>query len=617
MFIRESFTINKKTGTTYVTHRLIESYRTADGPRQRVVMNLGALSLPKSAWPKLAAILEARLAGQSTLFENDDPELSKIAAEKLDHSSFVKRIDRDRKIRQENQELVSVDLNSVNTSDARSLGPELVAHSFWERLEFDAILKSCNLSLEQRALAKAVIIGRLVAPGTELFTWRWLTRRSALVELLPVDLSEIGKDAVYEVADILWRHKQAMEKALYHQEQKVFPNRMKLFLYDLTNTYFEGCCHGNPLAKRGKSKEKRSDCSLVTLALLVDAQGFPIFSRIYEGNQSEPETLSDVLDRISGENPGLFPELKPTIVMDRGIATKENVQLLKDRHYQYLVVERRPVEKEYVQEFETARECFELITTSGSDPVYVKKILDSDHCRVLVLSEGREHKETAMDALKEERFVQDLTRLQTSVSKGRILAPAKVAERIGRIKERYPSIARHYNVELQLDVTAQNVVAVNWSKKPTRTERATLTGCYVIETNHLNLEAPEIWRLYTTLTQVEAAFRDLKTDLGLRPIYHHLAERTKAHLFISVLAYHLLISIEQTLRQKGDHRRWSTILEQLGTHQRITVNLTDAQKRIHQCRASSMPESVHQEIYQLLGVKDPLKRLNRLAGTRL
>ena len=164
---------------------------------------------------------------------------------------------------------------------------------------------------------------------------------------------------------------------------------------------------------------------------------------------------------------------------------------------------------------------------------------------------------------------------------------------------------------------AQNVAAVNWSKKPTRTERATLTGCYVIETNHLNLEAPEIWGLYTTLTQVEAAFRDLKTDLGLRPIYHHLAERTKAHLFISVLAYHLLISIEQTLRQKGDHRRWSTILEQLGTHQRITVNLTDAQKRIHQCRASSMPELVHQEIYQLLGVKDPLKRLNRLAGTRL
>jgi transposase len=617
MFIRESFTINKKTHTKYVTHRLIESFRTPKGPRQRVVMNLGTLTLPKSEWPKLAAILEARLAGQTALYDDDNPELSELAAQKLEHSTFVKKRERDRKVRQENQVLISVDLNSVNTSDARSLGPELVAHSSWEHLGFDTTLKSCGLSLEQRALAKAVIIGRLVAPGTELSTWQWLTCRTALTELLPVDLSEIGKDAVYEVADILWLHKQALEEALYHQEQNLFPNRTMLFLYDLTNTYFEGCCRNNPLAQRGKSKEKRSDCPLVTLALLVDARGFPIFSRIYEGNQSEPETLPEILNQISAESPGLFPDLKPTIVMDRGIATKENVQLLKDRQYQYLVVERRPVEKEYVMEFETARECFELLNTSGGDPVYVKKVSGSDHCRVLVLSEGREHKETAMDTLKETRFIQDLTSLQTSVSKRRIQAPSKVSERIGRLKERYPSIAHHYNVELQLDSAGQNVVALNWSKKLTRNQRTTLAGCYVIETSHLNLEAPEIWNLYTTLTQVEAAFRDLKTDLGLRPIYHHLAHRTKAHLFISVLAYHLLISIEQTLRRKGDHRRWSTIREQLGTHQRITVHLTDAQKRIHQCRISSMPESIHQEIYRLLEVKDPLKRINRIAGSRL
>ena len=616
MFIRESFTINKKTKTKYVTHRLIESYRADNGPRQRVVMNLGTLSLPKSQWPQLAAILEARLAGQIALYE-DDLEISKLAAEKLDHSHFIKNQNQDRQMRQENQELVSVDLNSVNASDARSLGPELVAHATWEQLEFDTILQSCDLSLEQRALAKAVIIGRLVAPGTELSTWQWLTHRSALVELLSVDLSEIGKDPVYEIADILFLNKQSIEEALYCQEQKVFPNRTTLFLYDLTNTYFEGCCRGNHLAKRGRSKEKRSDCPLVTLALLVDAQGFPIFSRIYDGNQSEPETLLDILNRISGENPGLFPEQKPTIVMDRGIATTDNVQLLKERQYPYLVVERRPVEKEYVKEFETARESFERITTANGDSVYVKKVLSSDDRRVLVLSEGRAHKETAMDTLKEDRFIQDLTRLQSSVSKGRILIPAKVAERIGRLKERYPSIARYYNVDLQLDAATQHVTTVSWSKKPARSERATLTGCYVIETSHLNLEAPEIWELYTTLTHVEAAFRDLKTDLGLRPIYHHLAERTKAHLFISVLAYHLLISIEQTLRQKDDHRRWSTIREQLSTHQRITVNLTDAGKRIHQCRVSSMPELIHQEIYQLLEIKDPLKRLNRIAGTRL
>ena len=168
-----------------------------------------------------------------------------------------------------------------------------------------------------------------------------------------------------------------------------------------------------------------------------------------------------------------------------------------------------------------------------------------------------------------------------------------------------------------LDAEGKKVTQVTWGKKESRDERATLTGCYVIETSHRDLEAKEVWDLYTTLTRVEDAFRALKSELGIRPIYHQLAGRTQAHLFVSVLAYHLLACIERTLREQGDTRRWSTIRTQLSTHQRTTVMLTDEQENVHHIRVSGTPESIHREIYRKLAVKDPLKRQHRVIALRL
>lgn len=616
MFIRETITTNKKTGVKYTKHCLVESYRIGGVPRQRVIMQLGSLSLPKSDWPKLAAILEARLAGQPSLFE-DDLELAKLAAHKLDHAKFVEKRHVEKANYQNSQELLVVDFQSFTVSESRSLGPELVAHSFWERLGFDGILRQNGFSITERALAKAVIIGRLVAPDSELATWQWLKHRTALLELLPVDLQDIGKDAVYEISDCLLKNKQQIEKALYQKESILFPDRPLLFLYDLTNTYFEGNCLKNTLAGRGKSKENRNDAPLVTLALLVDGRGFPVFSQIYGGNQSEPETLENVLNRLERDTLPLFPEYRPTIVMDRGIATTANITLLKRRKFPYLVIERRPVEREYLSEFGIAKETFERFAVSETESIYLKKLDIEGGCRILCLSEGREQKEMAIDTLKEQRFLDDISRLKTSVNRGNIVLERKVLERIGRLKQKYATIARYYDLNLRFNESGERVTDLFWEKKTRRDERAILTGCYVIETTHQEYDAREIWRLYMTLTMVEAAFRDLKTDLGLRPVHHQLARRTEGHLFISVLAYHLLICIEETLRQNDDTRRWSTIRKQLATHQRTTVIMTDAERRIHHCRLSGMPESFHQQIYRLLNIRDPLKRLNRIAGSRL
>lgn len=628
MFIRETVTQNKVTKTKYKKHVLVESYRTEKGPRQRVVMQLGTLTLPKSEWKKLAAALEGRLAGQTTLFE-DDKSIAEATEKAMGHFSFTKKKTHAKEERQEKGTFVSVDLESITTAESRSLGPELVGHSLWNRLELNDILHTCGFTPTQQALAEAVVVGRLIEPSSDLASWRWLRERTALTELLPVDLSKVGKDAVYEIADELLANKDEIERELRDKEMNLFPRDNQVFLFDLTNTYFEGSAQNNELAKRGKSKEKRTDCPLVTLALVVDDAGFPIFSQIYGGNQSEPETLEEILDRLDTDASLDLMNSRPMIAMDRGIATKDNLVLIKEKEFPYIVVERRAVEKEYKEEFKYAKETFEKITPRNkegqslstndavSESIYVKKVPIEKGSRVLCLSEGRELKEMAMDELKENRFLHDLNRLQTSVEKGNIKLVDKVGERIGRLKERYSSIAKYYEIHLELDEKEEKVTAITYAKKPTRKERSVLTGCYVIETSDESLAANEIWRLYTTLTKIEAAFRALKTDLGVRPVYHQLADRTRGHLFISVLAYHLLISMEYQLREQGDHRNWSTIKAQLSTHQRTTVIVTDEEDQIHHIRVSGTIEKSHKEIYKLLKVKDPLKRDYRIAGKRL
>ena len=364
MYIRECVTTNKATKTKYLTHRLVEAYRVTEGSkakvRQRLIMHLGTLELPKSDWPKLAKILEARLAGQNSLFE-DDTQMANAADKAMEYYSFVQNKAEEKSTRKQNQTFCSIDLESVENTMTRSLGPELVAHAFWERLGFDQLLQTCGLSPSEQAWAQAVVLGRLIEPASERQTGYWLKKKTSLLEMLEVDLTETGKNAIYEIGDTLLTHKKRLEQELRKQEEALFPQEHALFLYDLTNRYFEGGASKNTSAMRGHSKEKRSDCPLVTLALVVDNQGFPIFSQIYKGNQSEPETLDEILKRLYAEDETLFKETLPTIVMDQGIATKSNLELLKAKDYPYIVVERRATEKDYVQEFILAKDTFEKI----------------------------------------------------------------------------------------------------------------------------------------------------------------------------------------------------------------------------------------------------------------
>ena len=605
MFIRKYKTVNKKTGAVYIKHQLVESYRSDKGPRQRIVMNLGNIDLPVSEYRRLAFALEEKLSGQESLLLKDEKIAQAVAFAMRNYQFYKARAKKE----QNKTNFLTIDLQKVAVTQCRSLGPELVANNAWDMLSYDAILKEAGLNKKDMELAKAVILSRLISPCSELASLNFIKERSSIPEIVSTGLLDLKKDPIYQIADTLLYHKDKIEKALRQKEESLFENASTLFLYDLTNTYFEGACKGNSIAKRAKSKEKRNDCPLVSLALLVDSLGYPLFSQVYEGNASEPKTLADILDRLEADFSKTLFSILPTIVSDRGIATKENVALLRQRGYEYMVVERRCGQEDYLQEFSQAMESFEAVQKKDTT-IYIKKKVSGDTAELLVLSKARKEKEEAMDKLKEERFLNDIDALKKSIAKGSVILAAKVQVRIGRILGKYPSVSKYYDIATVESNNSKKVTGLNVTRKETREIRNVLTGCYVIETTHTDMDGLKILESYLMLTRVEDAFKSLKTDLGIRPVYHHKADRTKAHLFISVLAYHLLNTIELKLSEKGCSSKWSTVRKDLSTHMRTTVIMTDKDGGIHHIRVSSAPEEIHRKIYDLLEVKDPLKKIH-------
>ncbi len=648
MFIREIKTNNRKTGKTYIKHVLVESFHTETGSRQRTVMQLGQLDIPKKHWPLLAEELQRRLSGNQTAgqlsFIPDnktkrqqklDQSLGRIADEAIGQyhahkSRDLKKTPGSTKKARRSKEpsggqgtfLKTIDCNTLTSTSSRSLGPELVGYHTWQQLQLPAILKQCGLSIRQTALAAAVVVGRLIRPASDFSTWNWIRDHSSISELAGYPVSRIGKDAVYEIADDLLRHKATLEQHLFQRERQLFPDRQSLYLFDLTNFHMEGVCAGNELAAFGKSKQKRNDLRLVSLALMVDGEGFPVTSRIYEGNIGEPVTLSQVLEDMGYLEPGgqleLLPD-KPILVMDRGIATSDNLALIKQHQFPYIVVERAPRHKEYTADFGDYQDSFERIERTEDKNVWVKKVTtdDPDVSRVLCLSEGRQSKEQAIADRWVHRAITDLEKLRASIAKGSIKNLEKVHQRLGKIKGRYAGFGKRFTAEIIADKDQRFAVDLNWQELDTvSSDDDRLFGCYVIETDRIDLTSRQIWHLYMTLTRVEAAFRSLKTDLGTRPVYHQLAGRTEAHIFISVLAYHLLIAIEYQLSRDCDRRSWKTIRQILESHRRDTIVFTDDENVIHHIRQSGQAEPSHAEIYRRLNVKDPLKRNHYVVGRR-
>jgi transposase len=613
MYIKEVRKRNPGGKKHYQYLHLVENVRTEQGPRQRLVLNLGALAVEPDQYKELANTIEGMLTGQQDLFSSD-PTIERHARKAV--RRLLQRRGRsegkDKGTTPPAPEYHTVDTHSIEATEPRSIGPEYVGHGLWQELGFNRALLEAGCAREWLPLIEALVVGRLVEPGSERQSWAWMESRSAIFELTgpPVHAS---LSALYRACDVLFSCKDALETHLCGRERDLFSLSERMCFFDLTNTYFEGQGKRNPKAKRGHSKEKRFDCPLLTLALIVDEQGFPKYSQLYPGNQYEAHTLGEMIDALIKARPELADER--TVIIDAGIATEENIQWLKDKQFHYICVGRS------LSDF-SPEDTEDLVIIHHDEPKALKvevKRTEKDHEVILLCrSTGRQEKDQAIRTRQERLFLERLHYFREGLSKkGHTKRYSKVVETIGRLREKYPRASKLFEVEVIPDSElSKNKLApakdIVWKKRKPYEKYSQLDGCYVLRTDRADLTDKEIWETYLMLTRIETAFRALKSSLGLRPNFHQREDRADVHLFISVLAYHLLNAIEHRLHQYGDHRSWSTLRKTLSTHQRLTIEYqekTQTGSQHHHLRVCSQAEVEHKIIYQRLGLHPvPLPR---------
>lgn len=629
MFIREiKKRFKKPDGTTYeyVQHRLVEAVRTEQGPRQQTILNLGTLSIDPIYFKPLANLIEQLLLNsdhQINLFDDVPEEIRVLAA----HFVEIIRKKRLRSAAQQQEvppdkqapDYQTIDTNSIVTSDSRSVGVEHIALTQLNELGFFPILKQCGFTEKEQHYAAAQIIARMTHPASERETARWLRNDSATAELLGTDFSYMSDQILHRVADKILESKDAIETALSNNTEEIFSLDSKLILYDLTNTYFESPKPHSKIAKYGKSKEKRSDCPLITLALVVDGMGFPKRSRILEGNVSEPQTLWGILEQLQIAD----TEAPKTIVIDAGIATEENLEKLRaDKRFEYVAIARK--RKFEAQLFTNAQE--QTLQISHDKKVTVCSAQQGEETFLLCKSQDRTLKDQAIYTRRKVAFEKELLALQETITKkGGRKKLSWVYEKIGRIKEKYP-VGQHYTINVkEQDGNACEIVWMYHEEKEKN------FGEYIIRTSRKDLAEAELSIIHRTLTMIEASFEWLKSDLGLRPNFHQKDSRVTTHALISVLAYFVVAPILNKLEWGGkfvsycgnqdDHHPWAVpygwkgLVRTMASQCRVTTTFKCQDGSWMDVRTTVEPNKEQSALYKRLNMNArPLKRIKSRMG---
>ena len=599
MFIRRTQTRNRTDGEPYWTYRLVETSRAGSTVKQTTLLNLGChFDLPKQEWPALARRIDELLRGQrplldATMSETGQALAQRYAAQLIALRPSAASITPAQAAMADPGEpgrYQEVDLDSLDLVRPRSVGVEHAALSVMRQCGFEDKLAELGLNRPQIAAAVGNIIARMAHPGSELATHAWLQQRSGLSDLIGFDFEAMDLNRLYRASDALYKRREALQDHLFAQAQSIFGFGQTITLYDLTNTYFEGMAAGVSKAKRGHSKECRSDCPLVTLAMALDGSGFPRRAQVFAGNASEPATLKDMLTSLGAP-------LGATVVMDAGIATEANLTWLRAQGYHYVVVSRLRE-----RQFDPALAI--EVQSAGDVTIKIQRVLDAQgHALLYCHSPARAQKDRAIDAAKAAGFEAVLLKLVAGLSKPRGTRDvARIMERLGRAKQRFSRAAQHYQVEVAKDDTGTQVRAITWTKRIKPGSAAMHPGVYCLRTTLVELDDATLWRTYTMLTNLESVFRSLKTDLGLRPVFHQIDRRVEGHLFISVLAYHFVHTLRLQLKARGIEDSWQTLRETLATQQRVTATLQRRDGRAVHVRKATRPEPHHQKINEILGL---------------
>ena len=598
MFVKPYLKQNRTTGERYTVYKLCEGYRVNGQVTHRIIVSFGRLDeLGTDARRKLLGrrVEQLLVNGGNTLATcAADEQVEQLARYYFEEVKRKKRYD----IKPGGADWETVNVSTLKNKDAREVGAEWLRKQAFDQLGIGDFLLQSGWEEDRVALAATHIISRAVHPASELKTASYIKESSAISELTGVDRARVTKDRLYGVSHQLYGMKDPLEQHLSTRTNELFDLEDRIILYDLTNTYFEGRMRSSRIAKFGRSKEKRSDARLVVLAVVVNREGFLKHSRIHQGNMADCRTLEGVIDALSVQTS--LSGRKPIVVIDAGIATDGNLSMLRRKGYDYMCVSRSSL-KEYHAD---ATATPVRITDKRDQPIELLRVrADGEGDQYLwVRSQAKRMKEDSMNGLLSQRFEEGMGSIQEGISrKGGTKRLGKVHERIGRLKQKYPSVHTWYDITV-CDDGHGTATGISCRHK-TGEDRDSKAGVYFLRTSIARIDEHAFWSIYNTIREIEYTFRVLKTDLDLRPIYHKTDDAAMAHLNLGILAYWLVSTIRFQLKQKGVNSDWREIVRRMNTQKCVTTSVVNIKQETVSVRQCTEPTKEVKAIYDILKYK--------------
>lgn len=602
MFIKQIKKKNRMGENAYTYYRLVHTYKVGNKVRQQNILNLGKLEgLSKEHFKLLANRIEEIITGTESLFLDIPAGIEKqaqhFATQIIKKEVFPVKKKKKAVSNKVSQNYQQVDINSIEQLESKSIGGEWLVRQAFDEFDLGHLLKATGMGEKQAVVGRQLLTGKMLHPSSELETERWLAEHSGAGELYTVDDDRsVSRFRLYRAATHMYKHKEEIEAHMYSKAYDMFSGRDQIVIYDLTNMYFEGQMKSSKKARFHRSKEKRNDCRLVGLALSIDSLGFVRYSKVYPGNIGEPKTFESMLDDVVKQ---LSPEKQtPVIVMDAGIATEDNLKIVKKREYDYVCVS-RVFPSHYTKLSDKATQ----LKDNRGHKIQVTKVWveEKQEMFLQIKSHQKQLKEASIDQKIEQRFLTRMEYLKEGLSKPRRTKKiAAVHEAVGRIKDQNSKVAKHYKIKYIEDKEKQIVTDIKWEKQK---EKQRPKGEYFLRYSKKRLTDKQIWDLYNLTRDVEACFRFLKTDLNIRPIFHQKDEFIEPHIWLSVLAYQIAHYIRLKLKEKGINYSWKTIVEKMQSQQVSIVSLNEKQHQKIYTKLITTPTVCQQNIYQALGYK--------------
>lgn len=587
-----------KNGKKHTYWALVESIRTARGSRHRIVAYLGELKKSeRNGWAQLWRRLNKGQRPEPSLFDPphyDDP------AE--DEPALVK-------------------LKGVRLERLRDFGDVWLALGLWRLLGLDTLLTRLmpkgNEAVPWPVVAAILTMARFCEPSSELHIADTWYRRTALEDLLGVAVDQVNDDRLYAGLDHLLPHKEAIERHLKGRLGDLFDLEYDLLLYDVTSTYFEGECKGNPMAKRGYSRDSRPDCLQVCIGLVVTTDGIPLGYEVFDGNTNDSTTVETIVTAMEAK----YGRANRIWVMDRGMVSEDNLRFIRERGGSYIVGTPKAMLRRFEQ-YLVDKEWHEV--QAG---VEVKLVPGPDGTETFILarSADRRQKEHAMHQRFCDRMEEGLGKLRASIESGRLKDEGVAQRRLGRLQERYWRAAGAFEVKIKSAAGGSKPkgkarLSITWSRRQKWSDWASLSeGCYLLRTNLAATDPAVLWKQYIQLTDAEWAFRIEKDELGIRPIWHQKEERVLAHILICFLGYALWKALAQWMRRGGLGDAPRTLLEEFAKIKSgdvvLPARMADGSGRTIHLRCVTTPDEAQKILLNRLGLTLPqrLRRIDEVA----